>query len=523
MKKILLLIFLIILFASGYYYYNKNNGEISTTTYEFIKIEKGNIKKIVSATGKIIPTSSQILSSEISGKIVRIEKDFNQIVKQGDTLAVFDQNPFLLKVQAMEIEVDISNSKLKQKKSSYEKATSELNNSISNKIGSEAKLNDFKLFIQKLKKDLDNQDILFKKKIISKYEYEDSKLEYDRALYQLNTLESDILSLDAIIDSRKAQLKIIEAEIEEVKTVIEQSKLNLEREKLDLTKTKIISPIDGFILDRHISVGDVLGAYQKDSIMFTIAKTLSKMNIEIFIDESDIGNIKPNQLVEFSTDAFPNRKLNANITQIHYSPVDDQNVITYEVLALFDNPDNLLLPGMTANVDIIVEEKKDILKVKNSALSVKINQNLKKEKNQESRGRGGQSQMREIMSKLNMTKEQQNKMRSVYPQLGKIRESLSTKNLSQDKIAKEMSLFIENSLIEILSDEQTSKYFSLKESLNLKKLYKIIDNKPTKIELITGLTAGGYTEIIQGDVKEDDEVISKVSIKKSEKKALRLF
>ena len=378
MKKILLLILLIILFASGYYYYNKNNGEISTTTYEFIKIEKGNIKKIVSATGKIIPTSSQILSSEISGKIVRIEKDFNQIVKQGDTLAVFDQNPFLLKVQAMEIEVDISNSKLKQKKSSYEKARSELNNAISNKIGSEAKLNDFMLFIKKLEKNLDNQFILFKKKFISKKEYEDSKIEYDRAFYQLNTLESDILSLNAVIDSRKAQLKIIEAEIEEVKIVIEQSKLNLEREKLDLTKTMIISPIDGFILDRHISVGYVLGAYQKDSIMFTIAKTLSKMNIEIFIDESDIGNIKPNQLVEFSTDAFPNRKLNANITQIRYSPVDDQNVITYEVLALFNNPDNLLLPGMTANVDIIVEEKKDILRVKNSALSVKINQNLKK-------------------------------------------------------------------------------------------------------------------------------------------------
>ena len=88
--------------------------------------------------------------------------------------------------------------------------------------------------------------------------------------------------------------------------------------------------------------------------------------------------------------------------------------------------------------------------------------------------------MREIMSKLNMTKEQQNKMRSVYPRLGKVRESLSAKNLSQDKIAKEMSLFIENSLIEILSDEQTSKYFSLKESLKSKKLYKIIDSEAHK-------------------------------------------
>ena len=190
MKKILLLIFLIVLFASGYYYYNKKNGEISTTTYEFIKIEKGNIKKIVSATGKIIPTSSQILSSEISGKIVSIEKDFNQNVKKGDTLAIFDQNPFLLKIKATETDVDITNSKLKQKKASYEKANSELNNAISNKIGSEAKLNDFKLLVKKLKKNLDNQLTLFNKKFISEKEYEDSLLEYDRAIYQLSSLDS---------------------------------------------------------------------------------------------------------------------------------------------------------------------------------------------------------------------------------------------------------------------------------------------------------------------------------------------
>ena len=112
--------------------------------------------------------------------------------------------------------------------------------------------------------------------------------------------------------------------------------------------------------------------------MFTIAETLSKMNIEIFIDESDIGLIKPNQEVQFTTDAFPDRNLKANITQIRYSPIDDQNVITYEVIASFDNPNNILLPGMTANVDIIVENKNDVLKVKNSALSVKLNQKPKK-------------------------------------------------------------------------------------------------------------------------------------------------
>ena len=524
MKKIIFLILIFTIIGSAYYYYNIYSNQVSTTSYEYIKIEKGNIKKTVSATGKIIPTSTLILSSEISGKIVDVEKDYNETVKIGDVLATFDQNPFLLKVEETQISVGISKSKLKQKKASLEKADSELNNSISNKSGAESKLSDFSLFVQKLKENLENQKTLFKNKFISKKEFEDAKFEYESAIFQFNTLESEISSLNAIINSREAQIKIINAEIEEVMKLIYQAELVLESEKLDLSKTKIVSPIDGFILDKHISVGDVLGAYQKDSIMFTIAESLSKMNIEIFIDESDIGNIKPNQDVEFSTDAFPDRKLKATITQIRYSPVDDQNVITYEVIASFDNPNDILLPGMTANVDIIIENKKDILKVKNSALSVKLNQKAKPNSGSGgSRWGSGPTQLQEIMGQINITKEQQNKMRSVYPKLGKVRESLAAKNMSPEKIGKEMQLYIENALIELLNDEQKNKFFLLKESLNVKKVYMLVDGEHTKIDLITGLNSGGFTEIIKGELQEGDEVISKIVVQTTNKKALRLF
>ena len=285
----------IIVISSGlYFFYNFKNTQISTTSYEYIKIEKGNIKKTVSATGKIIPTSTLILSSEISGKIVEIKKDFNEKISKGEVLATFDQNPFILNVEETQTSVDISKSKLKQKKGSLEKAKSELNNSISNKSGANSKLNDSSLNINKLKENLEDKKTLYDKKFISKKELEDAKFQYESAIFQFSTLESEISSLKAIIDSRNAQIKIIKAEIEEVEKLIQQTELTLESEKLDLSKTKIVSPIDGFILDRHISVGDVLGAYQKDSIMFTIAETLSNMNIEIFIAESDIGNIKPN-------------------------------------------------------------------------------------------------------------------------------------------------------------------------------------------------------------------------------------
>ena len=524
MKKIIVLILIIIGAGGGYYYYDINNSLVSTESYDYVTIEKGNIKKSVSATGKIIPTSTLVLSSEISGKIVDIKKDYNEQIRKGDVLAIFDQNPFILNVEETVTSVEISKSKLKQKKASLEKAKSELNNSISNKIGSESKLDDFSLYLKKLLGNLDDKKALYKNKFISKKEYEDAVFEYESAIFQFNTLESEISSLNAIINSRQAQIKIINAEIEEVQKLIEQTQLKLESEKLDLTKTKIVSPIDGFILDRHISVGDVLGAYQKDSIMFTIAETLSNMNIEIFIDESDIGSIRVGQAVEFSTDAFPDRKLEANITQIRYSPIDDQNVITYEVLASFNNPNNILLPGMTANVDIIVENKMDILKVKNSALSVKLNQKPQAKKSGGGGWGGGRpSQMQEIMAQLDMTSEQQNKMRGVYPKLGKLRASLEAKNMSPEKIGKEIQLFIENGLIDLLNDEQKNKYFTLKESLNVKKVYKLVDGKHEKIDLITGLNSGGFTEIIKGELEEGDQVISKVTVETSQKKALRLF
>ena len=92
--------------------------------------------------------------------------------------------------------------------------------------------------------------------------------------------------------------------------------------------------------------------------MFTIAESLENMNLEIFIDESDIGNIKIKSKCIFSTDAFPNKKIEANISQIRYTPIEEQNVITYQVIASFKNPDQILFPGMTANIDIIIDERK---------------------------------------------------------------------------------------------------------------------------------------------------------------------
>ena len=168
MKKFILFVVILAVAGGGYYYFNLSNTQVSTTSYEYIKVEKGNIKKTVSATGKIIPTSTLTLSSEISGKIVEINKDFNEKIKIGEVLATFDQNPFILNVEETKTSVSISKSKLKQKIGSLEKAKSELNNSISNRNGAVSKLNDSSLNINKLKENLDDKTKLYEKKFISK-------------------------------------------------------------------------------------------------------------------------------------------------------------------------------------------------------------------------------------------------------------------------------------------------------------------------------------------------------------------
>ena len=521
-KTIYFIIFLLVLFSSYYFFFYQKN-KITNITYEFTKIEKGNIKKIVSATGTIVPTSEIVLSSEISGKIVNIFKDYNDVVLEGEKLALFDQDPFILKVKKSQTAVDISNSVLKQKKASLEKAKAELNNVKSNRGGSKAKIDDYKLYITNIKKTLSNQKKLLKSKYISLQEFESSELSFNRSIFQLQNLQADLLSLDATIESRVSTIKIIEAEIEEIKTLISQRKLTLESEKLDLSKTIIISPIKGFILDKHINIGDVLGSYQKDSIMFTIAESLENMNLEIFIDESDIGNIKVGQNIIFSTDAFPDKKIEANISQIRYTPIEEQNVITYQVIASFQNPNQILFPGMTANIDIIIDERNDILKIKNAALSVKIQgESTKPKKSKWGNNSGGQSDMREIMGKLNLTKKQRGKMMSIWPQLGKKKEELTNKGMAEGKVTKQVSLFFENLFIKLLTDEQLSKFYILKSS-QIKKAYQMIDKKPEEIGLSVGLKAGGYTEILNSEVNEGDEFISKVIINESTKKALRLF
>ncbi len=142
----------------------------------------------------------------------------------------------------------------------------------------------------------------------------------------------------------------------------------LERARVDLSRCTIYSPVDGIVISRNVDVGQTVAASLSAPTLFVIANDLTRMQINASVAEADIGNVEVGQDVDFTVDAFPDRKFRGKVTQIRNSPTTVQNVVTYDTIVEVHNPDLKLKPGMTANVSIIVAERDNVLKIPNAAL-----------------------------------------------------------------------------------------------------------------------------------------------------------
>ncbi|MBI3438095.1 MAG: efflux RND transporter periplasmic adaptor subunit [Proteobacteria bacterium] len=146
------------------------------------------------------------------------------------------------------------------------------------------------------------------------------------------------------------------------------ARANLASAQTDLSRTVIRSPINGVVVDKQVSVGQSVAASFQAATLFTIAQDLSHLQANISVDEADIGDVRQGQEVQFTVDAFPDRDFRGVVSQVRQQGVSDQGVVSYTVVVTADNPDQTLLPGMTANADIVIERQNDVLRVPTTAL-----------------------------------------------------------------------------------------------------------------------------------------------------------
>jgi HlyD family secretion protein len=317
-----------------------------------------------------------------------------------------------------------------------------------------------------------------------------AKLQMDPIL----TLSKQNLVSQSDVDNARISFELAQAN---VKT----SQAQLSRARTNLENATILAPISGIVIARAVDVGQTVAASFSTPTLFSIAKDLTQMEVIASVDEADIGKIKTGQSVTFNVDAFPDREYNGSVTQIRMQPSTDNNVVTYNVVISAMNEDQSLLPGMTANLTILVAMKDRILKAPVAALRFKPASSYGKEKGQKSdssSSNGNRSQAANATS-ANTTQGQQQTA-------GVGQSQQSGAGQAQGQSQRQRFAGMGQGRGQHRGFAGLNKTRKPDNAMEPGKLYILVNDTPQPVKVMTGLSDGTFTEI-KGNLKAGDEVI----------------
>src|SRR5664279_6037327 len=287
-------------------------AERGTVRYVTAPIAKGAVTRSVTATGTVNPELTIIVGTYVSGVIQELLCDYNTQVKKGQVCAKIDPRPY----QSV---VDENRANLGVAKAQLEK--------------DQANLTYAKLA-------LGRQATLLPTHAVSQDAYDSAKSNYDQALAQITFDEA----------------------------TIQQRQASLDAAQVNLDYANIVSPVDGTVVSRNVTMGQTVASSFQTPTLFLIATDLAKMEVDANVSESDIGGVKLGNKATFTVDAYAKRTFGGMVTQVRQSPQTVQNVVTYDIVISVDNTDLMLMPGMTAASRIVIDQRNDVVRVPNQAL-----------------------------------------------------------------------------------------------------------------------------------------------------------
>jgi len=320
-------------------------GRSGAPRYTTAVVKRGNITAAVQATGTINPLTTVPVGSYVSGTVKYIFADFNTRVKDGQVLAQLD--PAIYEAQVTEARGNLENAEA-------DLATLEANVQVDEANLAKSKANAaYEVATARRSQDLWTSGVV-------------STDSNDQTQSTLGQAQADVKSSEAAVDQAKAQLA-------QAKTQITSMRGALDAAETQLQYTTITSPIAGTVIARNIDVGQSVAATLQAPNVFSVAQDLSRMQVYAATDESDTGNIKHGIPVTFQVDAFPDEIFHGRVSNIRLNPTTVQNVVTYNTIIDFSNPDEKLLPGETAYVTIPTGHAENTVEIPNPALTFKPN------------------------------------------------------------------------------------------------------------------------------------------------------
>ena len=311
MKKVILVVLVLVAVGVGAVVYTtRNNRPEPTVTTQ--PLSRGDIVDTVGATGTLEAVETVDVGTQVSGVVKELHADFNSIVRKGQVIARLD--PSLIETQ--------------------------IEQQTANVIRAEADLERLRVNLADAKQKLDRAQQMAERNLIPRTE--------------LETAEVNVKSAEAQIRSSEAALT--------------QARAQLNNQRVNLGYTTIRAPIDGIVISRNVDQGQTVASSMNAPTLFIIAADLTKMQVVANIDEADVGRMRPGQKVAFRVDAYPTDAFNGTVQQVRLQPAVVQNVVTYSTVIAVPNPELKLKPGMTANVNIEIARRTNVLRIPTAAL-----------------------------------------------------------------------------------------------------------------------------------------------------------
>ena len=285
------------------------NGE---TRYQTVTVDRGDIVEVVGATGTLQAVTTVLVGSQVSGTVQELYADFNSVVKKGQVIARLDPSLFQAR----------------------------LGQSQANLVAARANVDRSKATMEDARQKLERAKRLAAEKLLPQADLESAQANYDGAVAQMRGAEA----------------------------AVSQAAANVKQGDVDLEHTIISAPIDGVVIARNVDKGQTVAASLQAPTLFVIANDLKNMQVNASVDEADIGRVQTGQDVTFRVDAHPERSFQGRIEQVRLQPTTVQNVVSYNTIISAENPEQRLLPGMTATVSIVIRKSPGVLRVPAAAL-----------------------------------------------------------------------------------------------------------------------------------------------------------
>jgi HlyD family secretion protein len=464
--------------AGAYYYWQQQGaGPLDIQTAE---VKRGDVRRVVSTSGTVRALVTVDIGSQLSGNIGAVNVDYSTEVKQGQVLARIEPSSFETRVRQEEAAVAVAKANVDLQEAGIGRADANLH---------KAEL-----------------DLSRAKELVTKGATSQSALDTAIAAEQ-----------GAIAD-----VAVAKANVENAKATLTQHEATLDSARIDLDRTYIRSPIDGVVIDKIVEVGQTVAASLQAPKLFTIAQDLTHVQIEAQVDEADIGQVTSNNSVSFTVDAYPDVKFEGKVEQIRLAPVSLQNVVTYTVVIAADNPQGRLLPGMTANVEIVTGEHPGVVVVPNDALRFQprgpaealIRDNAETGTTQPASAPGDRTArlLDKLKSDLGLTPEEMDKVRAGFETEFAALKSAGPPGMapSQEDAREQARMRVAKVLRTVLTPEQYKKYQELQRarptSPRSGTVWTYEDGGLVSHQVRLGLADANITEVADG-LKEGARVV----------------